>query len=425
MASRSLQDSMTAPRQIADFDDPSFDPVATFEKVAARAEIEDPYPELHRLALRGAVQPGDVREQLGLAPYEVWGGVPSYMVFGYEAVTSIYLDTAHVSNDIMNRVYAGSFGASINGMDGPEHLRYRALFQQAFTPRTIAQWSAHLVPRVVNRLIDGFVERGKAELMSEFIFHYPFDVIYSQLDLPPGDRAVFQKLSIGLMCLFMNPARAVEASRKMGDYLQALLEERREAGTNDLIGMLGRAEINGERLPDDVVVSFFRQLLNAAGDTTTSSTGSLMVGLLTHPDQLAAVVADRSLIPQAIEETLRWEGPLTVLTRQARGNAALMGVTVPAGAKLDMVQATANRDPSRYENPDVFNIFRQSKRHVAFAYGPHVCLGQHLAKMEMERALNALLDRLPNLRLDPDYPPPTVVGLNARAPRTVHVRFDA
>ena len=410
--------------RIADFDDPHFDPFATFDRAGGFGEVDDPWPKIHELAAQGPVQQGDIRAKFGLAPFALWGGLPSYMVLGHEAVSKAYMDGATFSNAIMQRLYADSFGLSINGMDAPEHTRYRRLFQQAFMPRTVAEWGADLVPGVIGRVIDRFAARGKAELVSEFTVRYPFDIIYAQLGLPSDDADVFHKLAVGLMCIMLDAPHALEASRKMGDYLQLLLEERRAGAERDLISTLARAEVEGERLPDDIAVSFLRQLLNAAGDTTYRSTGAMMVGLLTNPDQLAAVTADRALVPQTVEEALRWDGPLTFLTRQTTRDVQLCGTMIPAGVKVDIVQGSANRDPSRFVDPDRFDIFRTQRRHAAFALGPHICLGQHLAKIEMERALNALLDRLPNLRLDPAYPVPAVVGLNSRAPIAIHVLFD-
>ncbi|TWH87131.1 cytochrome P450 [Novosphingobium taihuense] len=416
---------MSKALRISDFDDPTFDPSRTFDQAAGLFEIEDPWPRFHELAARGPVQVGSLREAFGLEEFSLWSDLPSYMVFGAEAVTKAYLKAPTFSNEIMMRVYTDSFGASINGMDAPEHTRYRRLFQQAFMPAQVLKWGAHLVPEVVNRLIDSFAGTGKAELVRDFTSRYPFDVVYAQLGLPPEEGAVFQKLAVGLMCILVDYPHAVEASRKMGDYLLTLLHERRSIKSDDIVTMLAQAEVGGERLPDDIAVSFLRQLLNASGDTTYRGTSSLLVGLLTNPDQLEAVRADRSLIDQAIDEALRWDGPLTAMTRQTLSDVELMGVTIPAGSKVDIVQASLNRDPSRYPDPDKFDIFRERKRHSAFALGPHVCIGQHLARIEMDRAVNALLDRLPNLRLDPDYPPPQIVGFNSRAPLELRVLFDA
>lgn len=417
--------SMSTAARIADFDDADFDPFRTFDESAGLYDVRDPWPEFHAMAARGPVQPGSVREHFGLEEYPIWGGHPGYMVFGTEAVTKAYLAAPALSNSIMMNIYRESFGASINGMDAPEHTRYRRLFQQAFMPAQVLSWGAHLVPVVVNRLIDQFADKGKADLVADFTIRYPFEVVYAQLGMPEEEAEVFRKLAVGLMCITTDYPHAVEASQKMGAYLQTLLEERRTVKSDDIVTMLAQAEVGGERLPDDIAVSFLRQLLNASGDTTYRGTSTLMLALLTNPDQLEAIRQDRSLIDAAIDEALRWDGPLTNMTRFALRDVEIMGTTIPEGSLVHVVQATLNRDPARYADPDRFDIFRERKRHSAFALGPHICIGQHLARIEMDRAINALLDRLPNLRLDPDYPPPEVVGLSMRAPQSLHVLFDA
>jgi cytochrome P450 len=191
------------------------------------------------------------------------------------------------------------------------------------------------------------------------------------------------------------------------------------------VSMLAQVEVDGDVLPEEVLVSFLRQLVNAGGDTTYRGTSILLVGLLNNPEQLDAVRRDRTLIPQAIDEALRWDGPVVVQARTAARETELGGMKIPVNALIDVVAGSANRDPSRYPDPDKFDIFRPRKhRHFAFAYGPHVCIGQHLARMEMTRALHAILDRLPNVRLDPDMPPPDVRGTMMRVPKHIHVVFD-
>ena len=422
---------MTTAQRIMDFDDPTFDPFATIDRMQGFAEVDDPYPQFHILHRKGTVLKGDMRREFGLEPFPFYADYPSWMVFGYETVARVFGDAGAFSNAIKQHFYDDSFGASIDGMDPPEHSRYRRLFQKAFLPQTVARWGEELVPRVVGSLIDAFADRGHAELVSEFTALYPFQVVFGQLHLPVEDRAVFHKLAVGLTCMGIDHPHALEASRKLGDYFAGLLQERRaalESGAlsagDDLISLLAVAEVDGERLPEEIAVSFLRQLMAAAGDTTYRNTGSLLAGLLTHPEQLEAVRRDRALIPQAIEEALRWEAPITFETRLAVQDVVLDEIAIPTGSMIDVVIGSANRDPARYENSDDFNIWRKVERHMAFAYGAHVCIGQHLARLELMRALNALLDRFPNLRLDPDKPAPRVVGLNSRSPTTIHVRFD-
>jgi cytochrome P450 len=148
-----------------------------------------------------------------------------------------------------------------------------------------------------------------------------------------------------------------------------------------------------------------------------------MFGLLSRPDQLARLRDDRSLMAPAIEEGLRWEPPLTGIGRTATRDVEVDGVLIPAGSPINVCLGGANRDPARWDHPDDFDLLRDPKQHLAFAFGPHMCLGMHLARMETTVAINAVLDRLPDVRLDPDAPAPAITGLTFRAPRALPVRF--
>jgi cytochrome P450 len=191
------------------------------------------------------------------------------------------------------------------------------------------------------------------------------------------------------------------------------------------VSLLVAAEIEGEYLPEDVLVSFFRQLINAAGDTTYRATSVLLTKLLENPEQLAAVRADRSLIPNAIEEALRFDGPVVMQDRMANEDTVLAGVHIPAGSIVQVMAGAANRDPRVFSDPDRYDVRRpNANRHFAFSQGPHICIGQHLARVEMTRALTAILDKLTNLRLDPDMPAPRIKGAVLRVPHHIYVRFD-
>src|SRR5690606_19981184 len=143
-----------------------------------------------------------------------------------------------------------------------------------------------------------------------------------------------------------------------------------------IISLLALTESDGEYLPEIVLISFLRQLMNAAGDTTYRGTSVLLTALLENPSQLEAIRQDRGLIPQAIEEALRWDGPVVVQLRMASNDTQLGGVEIPAGSLLDIVAGAANRDPGIYNDPDKFDIFRERKPHFSFARGPHICVGQ-------------------------------------------------
>jgi cytochrome P450 len=317
-----------------------------------------------------------------------------------------------------------TFGRTLSLLNPPEHTSIRRVFQKAFMPNVVAKWGDDLVAPVVNGLIDRFVDRGEADLAEEFALKYPFQIIYRQLALPERDIATFHKLAITMTQTYGDMLRyGKEASRKLGAYFSDMIRDRRRQPGTDLVSHLIHAEVDGERIPDEVLVSFFRQLINAAGDTTYRGTGALLIALLRDPPLLERVRQNRALVAAAIEEALRWDGPVTMHMRMATRETELAGLHIPKGAIINMSNTAANRDPAAFPNPDRFDIDRTRVRHVAFGYGGHVCVGQHLARLEMTRALNAILDRLPNLRLNPHKPRPRIVGAYMRTPQDINVLF--
>ena len=174
--------------------------------------------------------------------------------------------------------------------------------------------------------------------------------------------------------------------------------------------------MDGRRLDDEEIYSFLRLLLPAGVETTYRASGNLLFGLLTHPDQMQAVRDDRSLLPVAFEESIRWEPPVTVILRRATRDAELAGVEVAEGADVGLLLGSANRDERKYERPDEFDIGRPSRQSVGFGFGVHVCLGMHLARMEARVAIDTLLDRLPDLELRPTPPRPPHQGTRLPVP---------
>jgi cytochrome P450 len=410
--------------KLADLQDQSFDPFMV-EKLST-GDNADPYPRIHELHAQGTVLKGSYRKEFTDVPDVQIGEMDQYMVFGYDTILKVLTTPETFGNrEAFMHTLGRSFGRTITIMDPPEHNRFRKIFQKAFLPNVVAKWGESIVDPVVDRLMGAFIDRGHADLIEEFTHHYPFQVIYSQLELEPEQGPVFHKLAIAQLLSSIGAPQGAESTEKLGDFFQQLLDLRRANPGNDLVSHLATVEADGERLPDEVLISFLRQLMNAGGDTTYRGTSVLLTGLLTNPDQWAAIEADRGLIPQAIDEALRWEGPVLSTIRSVRHDTELDGVALPEGAILNVVLGSANRDPAKYENPDQFDIFRDRKiRHVAFANGPHVCIGQHLARVEMTRALNAILDRTKNMRLDPSKPAPDVRGHILRVPEHIHVLFD-
>jgi cytochrome P450 len=406
--------------RIQGFDDPNYDPFNSDE--VNFGDHADPYPLIARWRAEAAVIEGGYRPLMGL-PAALYPDRKMFTVVGSAEVNEVLTDTDRFSNAAYKFNLGVTFGqGSISTMDNPEHGRWRRIFQKIFLPQYVKKWGDTIVDPVVHGLMNRFLPDGHADLIEQFTLRYPFEVIYHQLALPEEDVRTFQRLALG-QTDYVNHERAIEAGRKLGDYFTALVAERRRRPGDDLVSLLALTEADGEYLPHEVLISFLRQLMNAAGDTTYRGTSILLTALLENPDQFEAIRADRALIPQAIEEALRWDGPVAVQLRMAAVDTDLAGVPIPAGSLIDVVAGAANRDPALFADPDRFDIFRDRKPHFSFSRGPHICVGQHLARVEMTRALHAVLDHLPRLRFDPGRPRPQIQGSMMRVPRHLYVRF--
>lgn len=347
------------------------------------------------------------------------------VALSYDLVQEVLRDGTTFSSSLYALFMGPLMGHSILEMDEPEHHRYRALIQKAFTRSAMERWETELVKPICDGLIDDFAGRGTTDLAREYTFWFPINVIAGLLGLPAEDLPRFHRLAVELISGPFMPERGQQASSELRTYFATILDARRLEPADDLISDLAQVEMDGERLTDEEIFSFLRLLLPAGAETTYRSSGNLLYGLLSNPDQLEAVQADRTLIPRAIEEGIRWEPPLTAIIRTSTRDVELAGTPLPVGSVVIAHLGAANRDPARWEEPDRFDIFRDPKPHASFALGPHTCLGMHLARMETRVALEALLDRLPDLRLDPGDQDPHITGLGFRSPTSLPVRFQA
>ena len=387
---------------------------------AVAGDVRDPYTELARARRTSPVQRLDISGM----PHEE--SKPVFMLYRYDEIAQVLRDNETFSSSIIIRFFGEALGKHVMlGMDEPEHRRYRSLVSAAFSQKALARRQDALVERVANELIDRFVERGRADLVREFTFPYPTQIIAGLLGLPRADYPQFQRWSISLLSIIVNRERAIAASAALREYFAPILAARRQEPRDDLMSSLAQAEIDGEKLSDEEIFSFLRLLLPAGVETTYRSTGNLLFGLLSNPEQLDAVRSDRSLIPQAIEEAVRWEAPLLTITRVATRDTELAGHPIPAGSTVMLVLGAANRDEDRYPDPDRFDIFRAPKPNISWGHGVHVCLGMHLARLEMRVALELLLNRLPDLRLDPEGDDPHIRGQVFRSPTSLPVLFGS
>ncbi|MCV7078295.1 cytochrome P450 [Mycobacterium szulgai] len=399
------------------FDD--LEDFGAFDDVVS-GDVRDPYAELARLRREEPVQ----RIDFSVLPHEE--SKPVFIVYRHEEVQQMLRDHETFSSAIIIDAFGDVLGRHVMlGMDEPEHGRHRALVSKAFSQKALARWEHELVGKVGNELIDQFGPRGSADLVKEFTFPYPTQIIAGLLGLPREDYPQFQRWSISLLSFTINPERGRAASRALQEYFTPILAARRAAPRDDLISGLAQAEIDGERLSDEEIFSFLRLLLPAGVETTYRSLGNMLFGLLSDTTQFDAVRDDRTLLPQAIEEAVRWEPPLLTITRVATRDTELAGVPIPAGSSVMPMLGSANRQEDRYPDPDRFDIFRSARAHIGFGHGVHVCLGMHLARLEMRVALNLLFDRLPNLRLDPEADDPHIRGQVFRSPTSLPVLFDS
>ncbi len=401
----------------------AFDPFELKDTVSGN--IVDPFPRMHELRRENPVQTGAI--DLGAGADPVMPGRPDPVtVFGFDEVVQVLRDNETYSSTVYEGIMGLVMGRTILQMDEPEHRLHRALVSPTFRSKVLEKWEEGLVRAVVNELIDQFAERGHADLVRELTFNFPVQVIARILGLPRSDYPSFQRWTIELTSVAANWDRGVAASEALRDYFSGVLAERRQCPADDLISELTRVEVDGQRLEDEEIYSFLRLLLPAGVETTYRASGSLLFGLLTNPDQLRAVIDDRDLIPQAFEEAVRWEPPVTVILRQATRDTELAGVRIEKGADVALLLGAANRDHRKYERPDDFDMFRQVRQHVGFGFGVHVCLGMHLARMETRVAINTLFDRLDDLRLDPQPGQDIhIEGLAFRSPIALPVSFTA
>jgi cytochrome P450 PksS len=286
--------------------------------------------------------------------------------------------------------------------DPPNHTRLRALVQSAFSPRLVDS----LRPRIealADRLIDRVQAAGQMDLIADFAFPLPIGIIGALLGMPEHDQGRLREWSMAMVEADRSPAglqRLVPSMLAFSDYVARLVEDRRTAPAADLITALVQAEEAGERLSQSELFGMLFLLIVAGHETTVNLIGNGMLALLQHPDQRDLLRQRPTLIKPAIEELLRFDGPVETSTaRYAREDVDIGGVTIPRGALVLVVIAAGDRDPHRFPDPDRLDISRDTTGHLAFGHGIHYCLGAPLARLEGQIAISTLLRRLPNLRL--------------------------
>lgn len=346
-------------------------------------------------------------------------GRPTFLLTTYDDCLMALKDAETFSS--RSNAEAGQvLGRTVLEMDGREHGRHRALVQPAFVPKALEDLEP-LLEEIVHEVLDAIARTPRADLVADFTERYPVQVSAHLLGIPRADHPRYQRWAMELMGFPRDFARAAAASAEIRTYLLPILAARRSAPREDIVTRLVHGSVDGERLSDEDVVSFLRLLIPAGAETTFRLIGNMLTALLVERARFERVHADRSLVPWAVEETLRWETSIVMLSRETTRSTAIRGVTLPAGALVSVVLGSANRDEAHYERPDEYDLDRRADDHLAFGFGRHHCVGYHLARLEARVALTAVLDRLPDLRLDPDAPPPAITGLAFRSPKRLDV----
>ncbi|MBE1457216.1 pulcherriminic acid synthase [Nocardiopsis terrae] len=365
--------------------------------------LADPYPAYSLL-----------RERSPLLWHEP---TSSYVLSRYDDVRRVFQDR---EGDFCTDNYGWQLepvhGRTILQLDGRDHSVRRALVAPAFRGRDLRERFLPVIERNSRALIDAFRTTGRVDLVSQYATRFPINVIVDVLGLDQADHDRFHDWYTSIIAFLGNLSQdpgVAEAGLRTRDefaeYMLPIIAERRENPGDDLLSRLCLAEVDGTRMTDGEVKAFCSLLLAAGGETTDKALASLFANLIASPDQLAALREDRSLIPRAFAESLRFTPPVQMIMRQAVRDVRIGGGTVPAGATVTCLIGAANRDPDRFAAPDTFDLFRTelaeatsfsaAAEHLSFALGRHFCVGALLAEAEVRVGVNDLLDAMPDVRL--------------------------
>lgn len=367
----------------------------------------DPYPAYRRL-----------REK---DPCHLSRLADSWMLSRYEDVSAILRDPRFLVDDRKlpryakrreRLVRAGAIDKhdvdtpSMLTLDPPDHTRIRSLVGKVFAPRAVEALRPR-VEEIVRDQLDAVAATGEMDVMRDLANPLPVTVIAEMMGVPAEDRDQFKRWSSeAILLLGVGTPEHVRRSRtavhELEAYFGGIAEERRRDPREDIVSILVTAEEDGDKLSMDEVFSTCTLILIAGHETTTNLIGNGLLALLRHPDQLEALRRDPVLIDGAVEELLRFDGPIQFTARFALEETPMGGRTIKAGQQVALLLGAANRDPARFSEPDKLDITRENNEHLSFSQGIHFCLGAALARLEAQVALPAILERFPNMRLATD-----------------------
>jgi len=308
----------------------------------------------------------------------------------------------------------------------PDHTRLRNLVSKAFTPKTVEKLRPR-IHEIVDKLVDNAADLREFNFLATLAEPLPVTVIAELLGIPENDRHLLRPWSADICGMYeLHPSeataqRAVAACLDFGDYLRNLSRERRSHPEDDLISGLAQVVEAGDRLTEDELIGTCVLLLNAGHEASVNAAGNGLWALFRHPEQLARLKSDLSLVPSAVDEMLRFDTPLQLFERWVLEDVDICGIRIPKGAELGLLFGSANRDPAAFQDPDTFDVSRDPNPHVTFGAGIHFCLGAALARLEAQILFATTLRRFPHLQLStaPQWKPGYIIrGLEALHVRT-------
>jgi cytochrome P450 len=349
-------------------------------------------------------------------------GKPVWAILDHAELDQAFNDLVHFdASEGYRQAAAPSMGRTLQTMSGEEHRASRASVAAPFLPAAVRSYVEKLIEPIAHELMDRIEGQHTVEFVQAFTRPYPFAVITRLLGIPVADEAMFLEWAVKLIDYPWDPEGALRSKAAFDSYMQAVIDDRRRAPTDDFVSMLVNTEYEGSRLDDERILSLFRLLFPAGSDTTYKNAGSLFACVLADPTVRQMVERGDKEREVIATEGVRWQSPVAFLPRMASGSITLGGVHIKKDDWVLFGITAANRDPKVFPDPARFDPTRDNRALISFGRGVHFCLGMHLARRELETALRVVFERYPGIRLVPRSKVEFVGGV-LRGPRELWVQ---